>query len=181
MSVSMALTERDLLRVQREHPACRVELRAGAIVVMAPSGGLSEAVAILLAERLSQWARTRKLGFVFGSSAGYRLPNGDIAAPDVSYVSRGRMSTVPADFINVVPDLAVEIRSPSDRLADLREKLELLRSLGTQVTWLIDPEARSVSILKDDASIELTGEDTLTLPTLLPGWSMPVNELWPDA
>jgi Uma2 family endonuclease len=181
MLSKMALTERDLLVVQAAYPEARLELRDGKIIVMTPSGFQSEAVVTELAARLWAWVRPRKLGFVVTSSAGFRLPNGDVIAPDVSYVAKERLRSAPRDFADVVPNLAVEVRSPSDRIADLVDKLALLRSFGAHSTLLVDPDERTVRV---DAEGELhrvlTGEDTLELPAVLPGWSMLVSELWPD-
>jgi Uma2 family endonuclease len=177
----MALTEQDLLKVQDAYPDCRLELRDGKIIVMSPSDCVSEAVVLELAARLREWVRPRKLGFVLTSSAGCRLPNGDVVAPDVSYVARERMSSLPRGYGNVVPNLVVEVKSPSDRIADLDEKLSLLRSFGAQVTLLIDPDERTVKIEAEGlAPRTLTDSDMVEIPTLLPGWSMQVSELWPE-
>jgi Uma2 family endonuclease len=176
----MALTEKDLLTVQAAYPDNRVELRDGKIIVMSPSDNMSEAIVARLIRRLEEWAEPRRLGFVFGSSAGFRLPNGDVVAPDVSYVAKARMHLPPRSYGNVVPNLVVEVKSPSDRLAELEDKLSMLRSLGAQAAVLIDPDTHTVVIdANDHPSRTLTDADTLEIPTVLPGWSMPVSELWP--
>jgi Uma2 family endonuclease len=181
MRLSMALTERDLIRVQAANPDCRVELRDGKVIVMSPCGSYADAVTTRLIGRLEPFVRDRKLGFVFGSSGGFKLPNGDIIGPDVSFVSREIMRTVPRRFAQVVPNLAVEVRSPSDRVRELEEKLSMLRDLGTQATLLIDPDARTVTLdVIGDSRRVLADEDVLQLPMLLPGWSMRVSELWPE-
>ena len=181
MASNMALSERDLIAVQAVYPDKRVELRDGKIIIMSPSGDFSEAVAFELAARLREWVRPRKLGFILTSSAGLRLPNGDIVAPDVSFVSKERMRIPPPGFAEVVPELVVEVKSPSDRVAELEEKLALLRSFGTQVVVLVDPEQRTVTV---DAVGQppriLTNADTIDLPALLPGWSTRISELWPE-
>jgi Uma2 family endonuclease len=181
MLSEMALTEQDLIAVQALYPDNRVELRDGKIIVMSPSDHTSEVIGARLTRRLANWVEPRKLGFVATSSAGFRLPNGDVLAPDVSYVSKERMRISPRAYAGVVPDLAVEVKSPSDQLRELEEKLALLRSLGTQTTLLIDPDNRTVVVDADGQPPHtLTDADTLELPEVLPGWSMRVSELWPE-
>lgn len=181
MLSEMALTERDLAEVQAVYRDNRVELRDGKIIIMSPSGDFSEAVAFELAARLREWVRPRKLGFVLTSSAGFRLPNGDVIAPDVSFVAKGRMRIPPRHYADVVPNLVVEVKSPSDRIAELEEKLTLLRSFGAQAALLIDPDERTVKVDADgQPPSTITDADMLDLPGVLPGWSMPVSELWPE-
>ena len=180
MLSSMALTEKDLLTVQAAYPGNRVELRDGKIIIMSPSGHAPEVIVARLTARLQNWIEPRGLGFVATSSAGFHLPNGDVIAPDVSYVSKRKMPVSPPGFAHVVPDLVVEVKSPSDRIAELEAKLSLVRTLGAEVTWLIDPEKRTVTVDADgQAPFLVTDIDVLELPTLLPGWSMRVSELWP--
>ena len=181
MLLDMALTEQDLIALQAALPDNRLELRAGKIIVMSPSDAMSETIAVRLAHRLSQWVEARKLGFVLGSSAGFCLPNGDVVAPDVSFVARDRMRLPPRQYARVVPNLAVEVRSPSNTVAELAQKLALMRSFGTQAALLIDPDVRNVALDSDEqGNLVLAGDDVLDLPGNLPGWSMPVSELWPE-
>lgn len=177
----MALTEQDLQTVQAAYPESRLELRGGTIIVMSPSDHASEAIVLELAARLHEWVRPRKLGFVTASSAGFCLPNGDIVAPDVSFVAKERMRVSPRHYADVVPNLVVEVKSPSDRIRDLEEKLTLLREFGAQAALLIDPDKHTVEVdVEGQPRRRLTDVDTLELPLVLPGWSMRVSELWPE-
>jgi Uma2 family endonuclease len=180
MLSEMALTERDLIAVQAVYPDNRVELRDGKIIVMSPSDHKSEVIAARLVTHLQNWVGPRDLGFVATSSAGFFLPNGDVLAPDVSYVSKKRMSITPRAYARVVPELAVEVKSPSDRVSEIQEKLAVFRSLGAEATLLIDPDEGTVRVNVDgQPEVMLTDADTIELPHLLPGWSMRVSELWP--
>lgn len=181
MLFHMALTERDLLTIQAAYPNSRLELRDGKIIVMSPSDDLSEAIVLMLAARLHEWVKPRKLGFVLTSSAGFRLPNGDVVAPDVSLVLKERMRIPPRHYADVVPHLVVEVKSPTDRVAELEEKLSLLRSFGAQALLLIDPDERTVKVdVIGQPTRTLADADILDLSALLPGWSMRVSELWPE-
>lgn len=176
----MVLTERELLKVQQANPACRVELRDGRIIIMSPSGALSEVIAVMLASRLNDWVHPKKLGYILGSNGGFRLPNGDVIAPDVSFVTRERLPELPSGLADAVPNLAVEVKSPSDRIRELEEKLGLLRELGAQITWLIDPDQHTVTVHELGQAQFLADGDALQLTALLPGWNMRVHDLWPD-
>jgi Uma2 family endonuclease len=180
MVLEMALTERDLAAVQAVYPDNRVELCDGRIIVMSPSDHKSEVIAARLVTHLQNWVGPRDLGFVATSSAGFYLPNGDVLAPDVSYVSKRRMSISPRAYARVVPELAVEIKSPSDRVKEIQEKLAIFRSLGAEATLLVDPDEHTVRVdVNGQPEATLTDADAIELPHLLPGWSMRVSELWP--
>ena len=177
------LTVEDLERLHAAFPDFRMELVNGEIRVMSPSGGESDAVCLELGALLRNWVRPNRLGQVFGSSAGFRLPNKtkDVRAPDVSFVRADRLQQTPRGYIEVVPDLMVEVRSPSDSLADLRQKIQNFFAVGTEVGILVDPDSRSVEVYRpgQNAPQVLRDGDVLTVPDLLPGWSVAVSDLWP--
>ena len=175
----MSLTVKDLERAQAQLPDYRMELVNGEIIVMSPSGYESDEVAIETARQLGNWVRPRKLGRVTGSSAGFLLPNADTRAPDVSFVLAERLRKSPRSFAELTPDLMVEVKSPSDSLTKLREKIDGFLSLGTRVGILIHPEQRWVEVRRTgQAPMRLHDGDILTVPDLLPGWEVKVEELW---
>lgn len=180
----MTMTIADLESIQAhmtDHgQACQVELRDGAVVVMGPSDIVSSEVGVILSSALRQWVAARKLGRVFDSSGGFILPNSDLTAPDVSYVSRARMPRSVRYFAEVVPNLVVEIKSQSDRVAKLREKLTMYLEQGAEVALLVDPDREMVEIYRPDGSSQVLGNgEVMQLPDLLPGWELPIAELWP--
>ena len=80
----------------------------------------------------------------------------------------------------MVPDLVVEIKSQSDRIKPLQEKVQLFLALGAQVGLLIDPEQLTVSVYRPNVEqVVLSNTETLKMPELLPGWEIPVAEIWP--
>ncbi len=183
----------DLERLQAEHPEWQMELVDGNIVVMGPSDYESEEIGIEFARQLGNWVRPRKLGRVTGSSAGFILPtleteNGkeadnekrNLRAPDVSFVRADRLKISKRDFVELVPDLMVEIKSKSDRIKPLVEKIQLFLQLGSTVGILIDPDKLTLTVYRlNQEPIVLQDNDKLTLPDLLPGWELVVSELWP--
>jgi Uma2 family endonuclease len=180
----MLLTIEDFEKVQTKlaesHLDYRMELVDGKIIIMGLSDYLSEEVIGYLLTALTMWVKPRKLGRVTGSGAGFRLPDGDLKGPDVSFVSASRMPESPRTFAKLVPDLMVEVKSSTDRLKPLEEKIQAFLELGTQVGILIDPDKLTVTIYRPNSEpVILTSYDSLTVPELLPGWEMPISELWP--
>jgi Uma2 family endonuclease len=85
----------------------------------------------------------------------------------------------PRDFAELAPDLMIEVKSPTDSLTKLREKIDAFLSLGTRIGLLIHPEQRWVEVRRSDQTpITLRDGDVLTLPDLLPGWEVKIEELW---
>ncbi|MBE9050497.1 Uma2 family endonuclease [Nostocales cyanobacterium LEGE 11386] len=174
----MSLTVKDLEKMQAAYPDYRMELVDGNVVVMSPSGYESEEVGTEFAALLRNWVRPRQLGRVAGSSAGFRLPNTDLRAPDVSFIRADKLKRSTEDYAELVPDLVVEVKSKTDSLDKLREKIQEFISLGTQIGILINPKTRTIEIYRPGEKIELHNGDVLTLPDLLPGWEVKVAEIW---
>ena len=178
-----ALTVEDLGRLHAAFPDFRMELVNGEIRIMSPSGGESGAVSAKIVARLVVWVEDRRLGQVFDSSTGFVLPNQtkDVRAPDAAFVRADRLPKTPRGYIEVVPDLMVEVRSPSDSLTKLREKIQSFFAVGTEVGILVDPKSRTVEVYRpgQNAPQVLRDRDMLTVPDLLPGWSVAVADLWP--
>ncbi|MEH2040895.1 Uma2 family endonuclease [Nostoc sp.] len=184
--MSFAIT--DLEQLQTEHPEWQMELVEGKIIVMGPSDYESEEIGARLITFLNNWVMSRKLGRITGSSAGFILPNieeddsekRNLRAPDVSFVRADRLKKTKRDFVELVPDLMVEIKSKSDRIKPLEEKIELFLQLGSTVGMLIDPDKLTVTVYRlNQAPVVMQNGDTLTLPDLLPGWELAISELWP--
>ena len=177
----MELTVQDLQKLQTAHPDYRMELIAGQVQVMSPSGYEADEVSIELAAQLRNWVRPRRLGRVTGSSAGFILPNTDTRAPDVSFVRAERLRQSPRSFAELAPDLMVEVKSPTDSLKKIRQKVKNFLALGTQVGIVIDPETHTVEAYRSgtETAQVLKDGDQLTVPELLPGWTLAIADLWP--
>jgi DNA-binding XRE family transcriptional regulator/Uma2 family endonuclease len=129
---------------------------------------------------LFSWVEPRQLGHIVADSAGFRLPDGDIAAPRISFFSRERLKRVPRTYPELVPDLVVEIKSAFDQLASLQAKVRRFLDLGAKIGLLIDPDERTIAVYSSSRDFNLFSEsDKLTIPALLPGWELSTSQLWP--
>ena len=170
--------EKELEEIQIAYPDYRLELVDGSIIIMSPSGYESEEVGTEFAALLRNWVRPRKLGRVVGSSAGFKLPNSDLRAPDVSFVCANRLKKSTEDYAELVPDLVVEVKSKTDSLDKLRKKIEDFMNLGAKVGILINPKTRTVEVSCPGETVIFKDGDILTLPDLLPGWEVAISEIW---
>jgi Uma2 family endonuclease len=188
----MSLTIKDLEQLQLQNPDFRMELVEGNIIVMGPSDYESDEIGSRLLTFLNIWVMPRKLGRITGSSAGFILPSietdetgGDLEkrnlrAPDVSFVRAERLKKTQRDFVQLLPDLMVEVKSKSDRIKQLQEKIKLFLELGSTVGILIDPDKLLVTVYRLNLEpIVLKDNEKLTIPELLPGWELAIKELWP--
>ena len=105
-----------------------------------------------LTYQVAQWNHEAELGIIFGSSAGFTMPNRAVLSPDASWMPRGRWRTIsPADrqrFAHACPDFVVELLSPTDRLTDTMPKMEHWLEAGAKLGWLIAPGTGSVYIFE---------------------------------
>jgi Uma2 family endonuclease len=183
-SPSPRLTVGDLEQLQgilcEAHLDYQLELVDGKIIIMGPSDIVSSEIGAELVRLLLNWVKPRKLGRVFESSGGFILPNSNLTAPDVSFVTADRLKQSKRYFAELVPDLVVEINSQSERLKPLQEKIQSFIKSGAKVGILIDPDKRTVTIYTPtNEPLVLRDGDIISIPELLPGWETAVAELWP--
>lgn len=131
------------------------ELLNGRIVMTPPAGYPHGSVGTRVVRLLAAFAIDRGLGEVLDASQGFELPSGDTVEPDASFVSTERWAAMGAPeagtFLRVVPDLVVEILSPSSALRDRGEKKAIYERNGVREYWLVDPRPRQVTVFLLDA------------------------------
>ncbi|RYE12879.1 MAG: Uma2 family endonuclease [Sphingobacteriaceae bacterium] len=122
------------------------------------------------------WNLKFQLGRLFDSSSGFYLPDGSMKSPDAAWVSHERWNALSEDkrkgFAYIAPDFIVELASPSDSLAQLKNKMEEWQRNGVQLGWLIDTKTETVFIYRADGTISKTEgfDSTLSGEVVLPGF-----------
>ena len=142
----------------QNNPDIRLELTAtGELVTMAPAGWESSKQNGNLFVKVWLWNDRTKLGEVFDSSAGFTLPNGAIKSPDVTWISRSKLESFSTKvaFPLVVPDFVIELRSKSDRLNTLQEKMLEYRGNGALLGILINPQDRQVEVYRLGQEVQI--------------------------
>ncbi len=166
----------------------RTELLRGRLVVREPTGGAHAGVLFELSMAIGVYLRTPNaaVGRVLVGDPGVWLARDPdtVRAPDLAFVSRDRLvdEEVPHGFLTVIPDLAVEIRSPTDRTGALLQKVGQWLDAGVAMVWVIDPVRRNAQCYAADGTIALVGEhDAIDGGAVLPGLRIPLASLWSDA
>lgn len=181
---AIKLTEEQFMQLCQENPELRLELAAqGELVIMPPTGAESGWRRGEIFYSLTAWTKQDGTGISFDSSTGFTLPNGAIRSPDASWVRRERWNALTKDqrerFAPLCPDFVIELRSPTDRLADLLEKMQEYIDNGARPGWLIDPIDKRAYIYRPGQAVEvLDNPVSLNGDPVLPGFVFPVHELW---
>ena len=148
------LTDELLLELGALNEVWRIETDAdGGLLIMPPAGPLSSAQSGRIFSQTLAWSDAGAFGVVVESSATFMLPNGERRMPDVAWISDERLANIADDdriIWRVCPDFVVEVRSASDRLQPLQEKLEMWVSQGARLGWLVDPREQTVWVYRPD-------------------------------
>lgn len=174
--VTLRITSEEFEQLCLDNPDLRLELTAtGELVSMAPAGWESSERNGDLTIQVGNWNRQTGRGKVFDSSGGFTLPNGAIRSPDVTWIEKSKFANISSDvaFPNVIPDFVIELRSKTDSLRTLQDKMLEYRANGVRLGWLINPQKQQVEIYRLDREVEvlqspttLSGEDVLSGFTL---------------
>jgi Uma2 family endonuclease len=178
------LTEERFFELAGLNRDLRMELTVdGELIVMPPAGGETSNRNAELTMQLRVWAKRDGTGVTFDSSGGFVLPNGAVRSPDASWVERSRFEALTAEqrrkFLPLCPNFVVELRSPSDSLGILRDKMQEYLNNGAELGWLIDPENRRMYVYHPESLVqELEAHATLSGDPVLPGFALDLREFW---
>ncbi len=160
----------------------RTELVKGELVCMAPTGHLHGYIESKFSAILYAFVEEHKLGRVLVGEVGIYIQRDPdtVRGADAAFISNERMAQVQSSsYLDVAPELIVEVMSPDDRWHDLTDKLTEYFDVGVQMVWVAEPRQRRVHVYRSLTEIEiLTADDTLTGGDVLPGFSVPVAELF---
>ncbi len=178
------LTDEKMLALSSLNRDLRLERTAeGELIAMPPTGWETSDENAELTTQLRIWAKRDGTGRTSDSSGGFVLPNGALRSPDASWVKNDRLEGFSKEkrkkYLPLCPDFVVELRSPSDRLSVVQEKMREYIENGTQLGWLIDPQQKKVHVYRpgEDAR-ELKEPETISGSPVLPGFELDLREIW---
>lgn len=179
-----SVTHEQFEELCRDYPDLRLELTSsGELIVMPPAGALSDNRNLNLTYQFADWAKKHGSGIPFGPTAGFTLPNGAIRSPDASWLTQEKWDSL-SDFernrfSHICPDFVVELRSRSDSLPTLLNKMEEYIANGATLGWLIDPQKRRVYVYRaGEEMIVLENPTVVSGEPLLHGFELQMEEIW---
>ena len=170
------LTDEEVEKFCAQNPELRIEMTSeGVMIIMPPVTPEGSSRNFKLTVRFGAWAEADGTGVGFESSAGFTLPNGAKRSPDVSWMPKERWNALTPEqrneFTHICPDFVAELRSKTDRLRTLQNKMKEYIANGAQLGWLIDPIRHQVHVYHADSSVEtLDHPQVISGEPLLPGF-----------
>ena len=171
-------------QVCHKYRKLRLELTStGELIVMPPTSPLTGMRNSNLTYQLEVWARKDATGVCFGNTAGFILPNNAIRSPDASWIRREKWDSLSQQQKERLgpfcPDFVMELRSRTDRLPVLLNKMEEYIANGVSLGWLIDPSTRRVYVYRpDEEVVVLENPESVSGEPLLPGFELRTTDLW---
>jgi len=168
----------------RQNSDWRVEQTAeGDVLIMPPTGFETGSRNNEISRQLGNWAVQDGSGVAVDSSTGFVLPNGAKRSPDAAWVQRSRLTTLTLEqkrkFLPLCPDFVVELRSPSDSLAPIQEKMQEYMDNGALLGWLIDTQERQIHAYRPGKDVEVLSEaPRLSASPELPGFTLEFASVW---
>lgn len=169
------LTDDEYFDFCQRNRKLRIEMtKEGQMIIMLPVGGEGGHRNFNLIGEFYAWVKADGTGVGFDSSTGFKLPNGAKRSPDLAWIQRDRWEAVPKKqrkkFPPICPDFVVELRSETDSLETLKEKLEEYIDNGAQLGWLIDPLEKKVYVYRPKVRVKvLNHPKTISGEPLLKG------------
>ncbi len=155
----------------------------GEVIIMPPAFSDTGNRNFNLAVQLGIWAEQDGTGIGFDSSTGFTLPNGATRSPDASWIKLERWQSLTdeqkASFAPICPDFVIELRSASDTLSKLQEKMQEYIDNGVSLGWLIDRKNRQVYIYRPHRQAEiLDNPQKLSADPQLSGFVLLMEKIW---
>ena len=175
------LTDEQFYQLCMDNPDLAIERTdQGVLIFMSPVGGDSGNYEMELGIDLGNWNRQTKLGKVFSSSTLFKLPGGGDRSPDAAWVELSRWQRLTPEerqkFPPIAPDFVLELRSRTDDLETLQEKMQEYMNSGVQLGWLFNPQDQQVEIYRQGRDKEVRSlPTTLSGEHVLPGFVLPVT------
>ena len=158
----------------------RHELFNGELLTMSPAGFEHDVIATTLTALLFNHVRANNLGIVVCGDTGFKVASDPdtVLAPDGAFIAGERVGVISEGLRSGPPDLAIEVRSPSDRRTAVERKAALWLSLGVKSVWLVEPRQKSVEVVRADGERKLFRESDELVDDTVPGFRVAVSEIF---
>jgi len=180
---SARLTDDQFFRLCSDNRDFRIEMSAQKeLIIMSPTNSETGRRNAKVNQRLSNWAEKDGTGECFDSSSGFTLPNGAKRSPDAAWITKRRWNRLSKEerqtSAPICPDFVIELRSPSDRLVDLEEKMREYISNSATLGWLLDPVDNCVVIYRPEQNPErIEAPTVISGDPVLPGFNFDFKEI----
>ena len=181
---AIELTDEQFFALCEINRDLRIERTAkGELIIMPPTGTGTGNRNSKLNQQLANWADEDGTGLSFDSSTGFKLPNGAERSPDASWVKLERWNALSEEqqekFAPLCPDFVVELRSPTDSLKVLQDKMQEYLDNGALLGWLIDRKQRRVYIYRPQEPVEcLENPENVSGDPVLTGFVLDLSKIW---
>ncbi|HXM47509.1 MAG TPA: Uma2 family endonuclease [Pyrinomonadaceae bacterium] len=178
------VSDEEFAELCRLNPELQIERTSeGELVIAAPTGGKTGIRNAKLTMAFGLWAERDGTGQNFDSSTLFSLPNGARRSPDLSWIRNERWEALSPQqqeqFPPLCPDFVVELRSETDSLKSLTEKMQEYITNGGELGWLIDPSERKVHVYRPGLAAEILDDpETVSGESPLRGFVLDVRSLW---
>jgi len=177
------MSDHDFFEFCQRNTDFRIErTSSGDLIIMPPTGGYTGRSNFKLSGLFYIWVEADGTGVGFDSSTGFTLPNGAERSPDVAWVKRARWEALTEDekieFPPICPDFVIELRSASDTLSKLQDKMQEYIDNGAQLGWLIDPKEKKVHIYRPNLAVEILDNPPSVSDSFLPGFVLLLHKVW---
>lgn len=181
---ALDMDDEQFFRFCQLNPDLRIERTAqGDLIIMPPTGGSSSRGNAELTYLFQAWARRDGTGQIFDSSGGFKLPNGATRSPDVSWVRNERLDQFGSEqwekFLPLCPDFVLELRSPTDPLRIVQQKMEEYIQNGARLGWLLDPMSKRVHVYLPEHPVAIwENPSELSGDPILPNFVLDLPQIW---
>lgn len=166
---SIKLTDKQFFDLCRANETWQLETTAKQeLIIKSGVGGILGHYQAEIIGLLGEWNRQTNLGIIFSSSTIFRLPNNAARSPDVAWLELSRWNSLTPEqqdrFPPICPDFVIELRSRTDDLESIQEKMQEYLESGLRLGWLVNPQQQQVEIYRQNQEVEI-----IALPGILSG------------
>ncbi len=187
MAISLRMaappSDDEILELSNRNPGYQFERSAAGELIVTPSSSEAGRRDAAVVAQLGRWAEVTGSGVVFGSSAGFRLPDGSLLSPDAAWMPKERWLALTPEqrdsFAPLCPDAVFEVVSKSDTLRAARAKMQAYLANGARLAVLIDPPHGTVEVYLPDREVQIfASSESVSLDPVLPGFVLAVEPIF---